>query len=85
MSDLNFKDPGYGIGEELNRVLTNSPKWIPGYQDGKNVKSWRSQTFTFRVIDDASVIDSTADIEPPEYPNTIEAWKAYLNVSFGCN
>ncbi|RZJ53419.1 MAG: M56 family peptidase [Flavobacterium sp.] len=32
------KDPGFGLGEEVIRVLKLSPKWTPGTQDGKPVR-----------------------------------------------
>lgn len=34
-----MKDPGHGIAEETVRVLSKSPKWKPGYQKGKPVKT----------------------------------------------
>jgi protein TonB len=33
-----LRDIGYGTGEEAIRVLNNSPKWIPGEQDGRKVR-----------------------------------------------
>ncbi|MNE76333.1 Gram-negative bacterial tonB protein [compost metagenome] len=30
---------GYGIPEEVQRVLVSSPKWEPGYDKGKPVRS----------------------------------------------
>lgn len=32
------KDIGYGIGEEIVRILKNSPIWTPGVQSGKKVR-----------------------------------------------
>src|SRR5690606_37763367 len=32
------RDIGYGTGKEAIRVLKNSPKWIPGEQNGKKVR-----------------------------------------------
>ncbi|WP_262711153.1 energy transducer TonB [Flavobacterium franklandianum] len=33
-----LRDSGYGTGEEAIRVLNNSPKWLPGEQDGRKVR-----------------------------------------------
>jgi periplasmic protein TonB len=33
-----LRDIGYGTGEEAVRVLNNSPKWLPGEQDGRKVR-----------------------------------------------
>lgn len=33
-----LRDLGFGTGEEAVRVLQNSPKWIPGEQNGKKVR-----------------------------------------------
>ncbi len=50
ISDISIKnDPGYGTAEEVIRVLKKSPKWSPGIQNGKLVKSWRTQSIIFQV------------------------------------
>ena len=33
-----LKDPGFGTGIEAERILQQSPKWIPGRKDGKRVR-----------------------------------------------
>ena len=33
-----LKDPGFGTGIEAERILQQSPKWIPGRKDGKKVR-----------------------------------------------
>lgn len=33
-----IRDVGYGTGKEAIRVLKNSPKWVPGEQNGKKVR-----------------------------------------------
>ena len=33
-----LKDPGFGTGAEAEKVLQQSPKWIPGKKDGKRVR-----------------------------------------------
>ena len=43
------KDPGYGTAEEVTRVLKLSPKWLPGQQNGRIVKSKHRQAITFAV------------------------------------
>ncbi len=32
------KDAGFGIGDEIIRVLKLSPNWLPGTQEGKPVR-----------------------------------------------
>jgi thiol-disulfide isomerase/thioredoxin len=49
ISNITANDPGYGTKQEAIRVLKNSPKWNPGIQNGRNVKSWRRQSITFDV------------------------------------
>ena len=44
-------DPGYGTAQEVIRVMKKSPKWRPGIQNGRFVKSWRSQNITFQIDD----------------------------------
>jgi periplasmic protein TonB len=43
------KNPGYGTGEEVIRMLKKSPKWKPAMQNGVVVKSIKTQPITFMV------------------------------------
>lgn len=43
------RDPGFGMGEEALRVINSFPNWIPGTQDGKNVKVQYNLPVTFRL------------------------------------
>jgi hypothetical protein len=40
---------GYGMEEEVIRVITRGPKWIPAIQYGRKVKAYRIQPVTFFV------------------------------------
>lgn len=40
---------GYGMEEEVERVLRKGPKWIPAEQFGAKVKAYRKQPVTFVV------------------------------------
>lgn len=40
---------GYGMEEELLRIIAKGPRWIPAIQKGKPVKSYRKQPLTFVV------------------------------------
>ena len=42
-------NPGYGTVEEVLRLIKASPKWTPGIQNGKTVKSWRTQNISCHV------------------------------------
>jgi predicted ATPase/SAM-dependent methyltransferase len=42
-------DFGYGMEEEVVRVLNKSPKWKPASQNGKTVKAFRRQPVTFKI------------------------------------
>ncbi|HEY0059981.1 MAG TPA: hypothetical protein VGB56_12675 [Flavisolibacter sp.] len=43
---------GYGMEEEVVRVLKNAPTWAPAEQFGRKVKAYRIQPFTFVVSKD---------------------------------
>ncbi|MEK7225808.1 MAG: energy transducer TonB [Bacteroidota bacterium] len=43
---------GYGMEGEVIRVIKKGPKWIPAFQDGRNVKAYRRQPVTFVVTDE---------------------------------
>jgi protein TonB len=38
LTDIKVRDIGYGTGKEAVRVLTKSPRWNPGIQNGKPVR-----------------------------------------------
>ena len=40
---------GYGMENEVKRVIQSGPKWIPAYQNGRNVNAYRRQPITFVV------------------------------------
>lgn len=43
---------GYGMEEEIIRVLKLSPKWIPAQDKGRTLKAYREQPVTFRVVEE---------------------------------
>jgi protein TonB len=40
---------GFGMEEEVVRILKKSPQWVPAFQFGRNVKAYRKQPVTFMV------------------------------------
>jgi beta-lactamase regulating signal transducer with metallopeptidase domain len=44
-----MKDAGYGVGDEVVRVLKLSPKWVSGSQDGKPVRVMYSLPITIQA------------------------------------
>lgn len=43
---------GYGMEEEVIRVIKKGPNWVPASQSGKTVKAYRKQPLTFQIEDD---------------------------------
>lgn len=43
---------GYGMEEEVIRILRKSPRWKPAIQEGRNVKAYRKQPVTFVVMEE---------------------------------
>lgn len=43
---------GYGMEQEVVRILKQSGKWTPAIQNGRPVKAYRKQPITFQVEDD---------------------------------
>ena len=41
---------GFGMEQEVVRVISKGPKWNPAIQDGKQVKAYRRQPVTFQVF-----------------------------------
>ncbi|MBD0276543.1 MAG: energy transducer TonB [Flavisolibacter sp.] len=44
-----LNDPGYGLGKGAEEVVRKGPKWSPGIQNGKEVRSYHTQPITFVV------------------------------------
>lgn len=42
-------DPGYGLGKGAEEVVKRGPKWRPGEQNGRQVRSYHTQPITFVV------------------------------------
>jgi len=43
---------GYGMEQEVIRLLKRAPNWIPARQEGRAVKAYRKQPVTFVVLDE---------------------------------
>ncbi|WP_316635662.1 energy transducer TonB [uncultured Flavobacterium sp.] len=43
-----LRDPGYGAGAETIRVLKKCPRWIPGEQNGKKIRTSYSVPITIK-------------------------------------
>jgi TonB-dependent SusC/RagA subfamily outer membrane receptor len=43
---------GYGMEEEVIRVIAKGPKWIPAKQNGHIVNAYKTQPVTFVIVDD---------------------------------
>jgi periplasmic protein TonB len=44
-----LNDPGYGLAKAAEKVLRTGPKWRPGEQNGKKVRSYHTQPITFVI------------------------------------
>jgi periplasmic protein TonB len=44
-----LNDPGFGLGKAAEKVIKTGPKWQPGVQDGKVVRSYHTQPITFVI------------------------------------
>jgi periplasmic protein TonB len=44
-----FKSVEYTLDDEAKRLIIKSPKWAPGMQDGKKVKTYKRQPIIFRL------------------------------------
>jgi len=40
---------GFGMEQEVIRVLKRSPRWLPAVQDGRKVKAYRKQPISFSI------------------------------------
>ena len=50
LSDVQCEaDPGYGMCQEVIRVIKKAAKWIPATVNGHNVNAYRRQPVTFQI------------------------------------
>ena len=47
-----LNDPGYGLGKAAVDVLKRGPKWKPGIQNGRQVRSYQTQPITFLISEE---------------------------------
>jgi protein TonB len=45
-------DPGYGLGKGAVDVVKRGPKWSPGEQNGRKVRSYHTQPITFVIAEE---------------------------------
>lgn len=46
-----LNDPGYGLGQGAVETVKRGPKWNPGEQNGRKVRSYHTQPITFVIQD----------------------------------
>jgi protein TonB len=46
-----LNDPGFGLKKAAEDVVKKGPKWSPGVQNGKQVRSYHTQPITFMIQD----------------------------------
>jgi protein TonB len=44
-----LNEPGYGLAKGAEEVVRRGPKWSPGEQNGRKVRSYHTQPITFVV------------------------------------
>lgn len=50
ISDVHaLNDPGYGLAKAAQKVVSTGPKWKPGMQNGRVVRSYHTQPITFVI------------------------------------
>lgn len=82
---------GYGMEQEVVRILKKSGKWTPAILNGKPVKAYRKQPVTF-LLEDPSLITTTStpytffagkDNELTVIANNVKPEYLYLTISHG--
>jgi protein TonB len=53
ITDVSYlSDPGYGLGKGAIDVVKRGPKWSPGEQNGRKVRSYHTQPITFVIAEE---------------------------------
>jgi len=66
---------GHGCDEEVLRVISIMPKWVPGRQNGKPVKVYFNLPVTFKLSD---VDPAKPNITAPFYPGGDDSLRAFI-------
>lgn len=46
-----LNNPGYGLARGAEQVVRSGPKWKPGIQNGRKVRSYHTQPITFMIME----------------------------------
>lgn len=46
-----LNDPGYGVGEGIEKIIRTAPKWTPASRNGRALRSWHTQPVTFVITE----------------------------------
>ena len=46
-----LNDPGFGLAKASEKVILTGPKWRPGEQNGRKVRSYHTQPITFVIAE----------------------------------
>jgi len=85
---------GYGMEDQVMSLIKKSPKWIPGIQNGRNVKAYKTQPVTFVIYagkpNTSKTITKVTSFENDEnivfekvevearFPGGVNGWKEFL-------
>jgi beta-lactamase regulating signal transducer with metallopeptidase domain len=74
ISDIKAKtNYGYGMEQEVIRILKIGPKWTPGTLEGKTIKTYKQQPVTFVIEDEKdSKLDEVVVVGYPTKKNDAE-------------
>jgi hypothetical protein len=67
---------GYGMEEEVIRLIKSGPNWEPAVQNGRQVRSYKRIPVTFVVTEDDKVFEKV-EIED-SFPGGEPAWRKFL-------
>jgi TonB family protein len=88
LSDINaVRGPSEDIKAEAVRVITNSPKWQPGIQNGREVRTQYTVPINFALGDDEDMSPNSNDLDKifstvesyPVFPGGMSAFTKFLS------
>lgn len=88
---ITLKDPGFGTGEEIKRLLGIAEKWIPGERNGEKVKVNYVLPITLPKFEPEVYLETTdtvgvfsiKDIEvKPDFPGGMEEFYRFIGRNF---
>ena len=77
---------GHGMENEVMRIISKVPKWVPAVQNGRKVRAYLQQPVTFQITEENDQVNTNNNILnnvdiPPSFPGGEIAFEKYIRLN----